>query len=93
MAVRAALGATRGRLIRQLLTESLLLSLTGGVLGVCWRWSINLLVRFAARFTPRADEISLDNTVLLFTLAVSIITGLVFGLLPALSLRQNWCLH
>ncbi len=90
LAVRAALGATQGRLIRQLLTESMLLAIIGGALGVLLAaGSIKLLVRFAARFTPRAAEISLDNTVLLFTLIISVITGLVFGLLPALSLRQN----
>jgi predicted permease len=90
LAVRAALGATRGRLIRQLLTESMLLSLVGGALGVLLAaWSVRLLVNFAARFTPRAAEISLDTTVLLFTLAISVATGLVFGLLPALSTRQN----
>src|SRR5262245_58647333 len=90
LAVRAALGATRGRLMRQLLTESTRLALAGRALGVLLAaWSIRLLVRFAARFTPRADEISLDNTALLFTLVVSVATGLVFGLLPALSLRRN----
>jgi putative ABC transport system permease protein len=90
LAVRAALGATRGRLIRQLLTESMLLSLIGGALGMFLAaGSVRLLVNFAARFTPRAAEISLDNTVLLFTLFVSVATGLVFGLLPALSTRQN----
>jgi len=90
LAVRSALGATRGRLMRQLLTESALLALAGGALGALLAaWSIRLLVRFAARFTPRADEISLDNTALLFTLVVSVATGLVFGLLPALSLRRN----
>lgn len=90
LAVRAALGATRGRLIRQLLTESMLLSLIGGALGMLLAaGSVRLLVNFAARFTPRAAEISLDNTVLLFTLVVSVATGLVFGLLPALSTRRN----
>ena len=90
LALRAALGATRGRIIRHLLTESMLLSLIGGALGVLLAaGSVRLLVNFAARFTPRAAEISLDNTVLLFTLVVSVATGLVFGLLPALSTRQS----
>jgi predicted permease len=90
LAVRAALGAQRGRIIRQLLTESMLLSLIGGALGVLLAaGSVRLLVNFAARFTPRAAEISLDSAVLLFTLVVSVATGLVFGLLPALSTRQN----
>src|SRR5215468_3733340 len=90
LAVRAALGATRVRLMRQLLTESMLLSLIGGALGVLLSaGSVRLLVNFAARFTPRAAEISLDTTVLLFTLVVSVATGLVFGLAPALSTRQS----
>jgi putative ABC transport system permease protein len=90
LAMRAALGATRRRLIRQLLTESMLLSLIGGALGVLLAaGSVRLLVNFAARFTPRAAEISLDTTALLFTLVVSVATGLVFGLLPALSTRQS----
>jgi predicted permease len=76
--------------MRQLLTESMLLSLIGGALGALLAaWSVRLLVNFAARFTPRAAEISLDTTVLLFTLVVSVATGLVFGLLPALSTRQS----
>lgn len=90
LAIRAAIGAGRGRIIRQLLTESTLLALLGGVIGVILAGvSLNLLVTFAARFTPRAAEIRLDWFVLLFTLVVAVVTGLLFGLMPALSTREN----
>ena len=90
MAVRAALGAGRGRLIRQLLTESTLLSFAGGVLGLLLAaGGLQLLVGFAARFTTRASEIRIDGLVLLFTLLVSIVTGLLFGLMPAFSSDQG----
>jgi predicted permease len=86
MAIRAALGAGRGRLIRQLLTESTLLSVAGGALGLLLAaGGLQLLVSFAARFTTRASEISIDGLVLLFTLLVSVGTGLIFGLMPAFS--------
>jgi putative ABC transport system permease protein len=90
VAMRTALGASRARLIRQLLTESILLSLIGGALGLLIAyWGLPLLVTFAARFTNRTAEISIDSSVLLFTMLISLGTGLVFGLIPALSFRQN----
>lgn len=90
VAMRTALGASRARLIRQLLTESILLSLIGGGLGLLLaRWGLPLLVTFAARFTNRTGEISIDFSVLLFTMLISLGTGIVFGMIPALSFRQN----
>ena len=90
MAVRAALGANRSRLIRQLLTESTLLSVAGGALGLLLASGcLELLVRFVGRFTTRAAEIRISPEVLLFTLGVSILTGLVFGSIPAISQRLN----
>ncbi len=90
MAIRSALGAGRGRLIRQLLTESTLLSFAGGALGLLLAaGGLQLLVSFAARFTTRASEIRIDGFVLLFTLLVSVATGLIFGLMPAFSSDQN----
>src|SRR5258708_2917186 len=90
LAVLAAVGASRGRLVRQLLTESMLLSLAGGALGL-WLASgcLSLLVSFVARFTTRAAEVSISTPVLLFTVVVSILTGLIFGSIPAFSQRLD----
>jgi putative ABC transport system permease protein len=91
LAVRAALGAGRARIARQLLTESLLLAVAGGLLGLaCGALVRDLLVAFTARFTHRADEIVIGGPVMLFTIGISAFTGLLFGLLPVLTSGANF---
>jgi predicted permease len=83
-AIRAALGADRGRVVRQLLTESVLLSLGGATIGLLLaRWGTRLVLAAAPGSLPRSGEIGIDPYVLLFTLAVSVVTGVLFGLAPA----------
>ncbi len=90
LALRVALGAGRGQLAGQLLTESVLLALGGGVLGlVVARLMLGGLTSFIGRFTARTGDIHIDVTVLLFTLGLSILTGLAFGALPALVARPG----
>ena len=90
LAIRSALGAGKGRLVRQVLIESVLLSLGGAALGLLLApAALSLLTKFAERFTTRAGEIRLDTPVLLFTLLIALATGILFGLAPALSLNKN----
>jgi putative ABC transport system permease protein len=84
VAIRSALGAGRWRVVRQLITESLLLALVGGACGVLLAvWSLDALVTFNPDNLPRLSEVHINTTVLLFTLAVTAVTGLIFGLVPA----------
>ncbi len=84
VAIRAALGAGRGRIFRQFLTESLLLSIFSGVLGVWLAWGIvRVLVAMAPTWLPMLHAIRIDGRVLLFSAAISLLTGLIFGVIPA----------
>ena len=84
IAIRAALGASRGRVVRQLLTENIVLSLCGGGLGLIFAgWGIHALLALSPGNIPRLGSIAIDRQVLFFTLGVSLVTGLLFGLVPA----------
>jgi putative ABC transport system permease protein len=85
LAVRVALGTPRWRIVYQSLTESLLLAAAGGSFGlVLAEWGVSLILGFSGDSIPRASEIGIDNRVLLFTLASAVLTGIIFGLAPAL---------
>ncbi|HEX6729405.1 MAG TPA: ABC transporter permease [Pyrinomonadaceae bacterium] len=85
MAIRSALGAGRTRIIRQLLTESILLSVVGGAIGLLLAvWWSDLLIALGKEDIPRAVHVGIDWRVLGFTFAVSVLTGIIFGLFPAL---------
>jgi putative ABC transport system permease protein len=85
MAIRVALGASRWRVVRQSLVESLLLSLVGGGLGLLLAiWIVSWLLSHLPEGFPRSSEISINKTVLFFTASVAILTGIIFGLVPAL---------
>jgi len=89
VAVRTALGAGRGHIVSQLLTESVLLSVAGATAGLAVAWAgLQIVVTLRPANLPRLDETALDGTVLLFTAILAVATGVVFGLLPALQLSR-----
>jgi predicted permease len=90
MAIRLALGATRGRLVRQLLTENILLALLGGALGLVFtQLAMRSIIALSPASLPRAGEIGIDAVVLLFTLLISMLSGVLFGLMPTLNISKE----
>ncbi len=89
IAVRAAFGASRRRIIRQLLTESLVLALGGGALGILLAgWSVDWIHALGPKSVPRIQDIGIDGRVLSYTLLISLVTGILFGLIPALRVTR-----
>lgn len=89
LAIRAAMGAGRGRLLRQLLTESLLIAILGCGIGILLaRWCVHLLVAFNPGDIPRIEQVSVDGTTLIFVTAVGFFTALLFGIAPALKFSR-----
>jgi putative ABC transport system permease protein len=85
LAIRSALGATRGQIVRQLMTDSVLLALIGGACGVLMSaWLIRIIIAFAADKLPRVEQVTIDPAVLAFAAGLSILTAVLFGLAPAL---------
>jgi putative ABC transport system permease protein len=85
IAIRAAMGAGRSRIVRQLLTESALLAFIGGTAGLLLaKWGMDLLLKLAPQDLPRMRDVSLDGRALAFTAAITLLTGVIFGLVPAL---------
>ncbi len=90
VAIRSAVGAGNGRLVRQLLTESVLLAIIGGSLGIALAvWGTRVALRFLPAALPRSGEVYLDSRVLVYTFAVSLVAGILFGLVPALKLLHG----
>ena len=91
VAVRSALGASRWQVARGFLLETVLLGITGGVIGLALAWgSLKLLVSMAPSSLPRLDEIAIDPYVLIFTLGISVLSGLLFGIFPVLRVGNDF---
>ncbi|HEX4682329.1 MAG TPA: ABC transporter permease [Gemmatimonadaceae bacterium] len=90
LAVRVALGASHGRIVRQMLTESMFLALLGAVLGTALAWlGTRVLASLAPADLPRIDQVGIDGRVVTFTIAMTVLTGVVFGAVPALQARRG----